>query len=220
MDKKRFRKRALAVAAATVTTVSVLSPGTGRTVNADTFSLGDVNYDGKVDLRDAEMVLKGALCAISLNDMQFRAADVNLDNKVDLKDAQEILKGALQIEKIEGEITHTHNWQEHAATRQVWVPNMVTVDDYEDQAVQKYYYECDCGEKFDTTDDVNEHAYTKAMEAFDKGSDNPFGSCTGYTMVYWYETEKVKVGSHEEDHGQYENETYVDYYYCDCGATK
>ena len=102
MNKKKFRKRALMVAAATVTTTAALTLGTGRIANADTFSLGDVNFDGKVDLLDAQMVLKGALHISDLNDVQFEAADVNLDGKVDLKDAQNILRGALHIEKIEG----------------------------------------------------------------------------------------------------------------------
>ena len=105
MDGKRFWKRALAVAAATVTTVSALSLGMGGTTNAATFPLGDVNLDGKVNLKDAQLALKGALCIIKLDDMQFKAADVNKDNKVNLKDAQKILKGALMIEKIEGEIS-------------------------------------------------------------------------------------------------------------------
>ena len=107
MDGKRFRKRALAVAAATVTTAAALSLGMGGTTNADTFPLGDVNLDGKVDLKDAQLALRGALRISDLSDMQFRAADVNLDNKVDLKDAQKILRGALHIEKIEGEFSDT-----------------------------------------------------------------------------------------------------------------
>ena len=33
-------------------------------------------------------------------------------------------------------------------------------------------------------------------------------------------TEQVQVGSHQEDQGWYEMESYVDYQYCDCGARK
>lgn len=43
--------------------------------------------------------------------------------------------------------THTHNWKEHTATRQVWVPNIVVIDDYEEQAVNTGYLMCDCGAK-------------------------------------------------------------------------
>lgn len=33
-----------------------------------------------------------------------------------------------------------------------------------------------------------------------------------------FKEQKVAVGTREEDHGHYE--TYIDYYYCDCGAKK
>ncbi len=33
-----------------------------------------------------------------------------------------------------------------------------------------------------------------------------------------YETKRVQVGT--RDDGHYETQTYVDYKYCDCGATK
>lgn len=120
---------------------------------------------------------------------------------------------------------HTHNWKEHTASRQVWVPNMVTVDDYEDQVVKVGYYECDCGYRvnYDEGEEgfkrFTEHMETSILNATKNGT---LDSCLcGGSMVYeWNETKKVKVGSHEEDHGHYENETYVDYYYCDCGARK
>ena len=35
-----------------------------------------------------------------------------------------------------------------------------------------------------------------------------------------YEEQQVQVGSHQEDQGWYETETYVDYQYCDCGAIR
>ncbi|RGQ43362.1 hypothetical protein DWY99_02900 [[Clostridium] leptum] len=31
--------------------------------------------------------------------------------------------------------SHSHVWKDHIATKQVWVPNMVTVDDYETQTI-------------------------------------------------------------------------------------
>ena len=221
MNKKKFRKRALMVAAATVTTTAALTLGTGRIANADTFSLGDVNFDGKVDLLDAQMVLKGALHISDLNDVQFEAADVNLDGKVDLKDAQNILRGALHIEKIEGEISHEHNWKEYTAARQVWVPNIVTVDDYKDEIVEKGCLVCTCGAEFDSTkeglDALDEHAQTNLLKEAYEGIPC---ECGGFMIYEPGSIRKVKVGSHEEDHGHYEEETYVDHYYCDCGATK
>ena len=44
----------------------------------------------------------------------------------------------------------------------------------------------------------------------------------GYTGNYQNvsKTEQVQVGSHQEDQGHYETETYVDDQYCDCGATR
>lgn len=58
---------------------------------------GDANGDGKVDLTDAQMVLKAAL---KINTMDVKSAtdvDVNDDSKVDLTDAQWVLKAALKI---------------------------------------------------------------------------------------------------------------------------
>ena len=43
---------------------------------------------------------------------------------------------------------------------------------------------------------------------------------TNYTNVPQYTWQTVQVGSHEEDQGWYETQTYVDYQYCDCGARK
>lgn len=118
-------------------------------------------------------------------------------------------------------VLHTHNWKEHTAARQVWIPNIVVVDDYEDRQVQDgYEYVCGCGMVFDTTEAIDEHILGVMYANFDNKSDTPFGKCTGYENRPKYKTEHVKVGSHEEDHGHYENETYVDYYYCDCGARK
>ena len=43
---------------------------------------------------------------------------------------------------------------------------------------------------------------------------------TNYSNVPQYTTQEVQVGSHQEDQGWYETETYVDYQYCDCGAIR
>lgn len=44
------------------------------------------------------------------------------------------------------------------------------------------------------------------------------GYCGNY--VNRTKTEKVQVGSHKEDQGHYETQSYVDYRYCSCGARK
>lgn len=107
---------------------------------------------------------------------------------------------------------HSHSWKDHTATRQVWVPNIVTVTDYADQqvAVGTQYIFAEDG--FVTTDPGTAKAH--AVELVRQGY---FGN---YRMETIYETQRVPVGSHEEDQGWYETQTYVDYQYCDCGATK
>ena len=87
---------------------------------------------------------------------------------------------------------HTHSWKAHT----------VVVDDYETQATRTAYVACvGCGTRLPDADAVRAHFFAYA----DKNPD-----CARTTTLYDYETTQVKVGSHEE----------VDYYYCDCGATK
>ena len=107
---------------------------------------------------------------------------------------------------------HTHSWKDHTATKQVWVPNIVTVTDYTDQQVAvgtKYIFAED---GFVTTDPGTAKAH--AVELVKQGY---FGN---YRMETIYETQRVPAGSHTEAHGHYETQTYVDYQYCDCGATR
>ena len=107
---------------------------------------------------------------------------------------------------------HEHTWHEHTATKQEWVPNVVVVDDYQtQQVVVGFYFECNCGATFQPNDStLDEHSINHILA----------GEPSNTWTVDKYEEQQVKVGSHEEDHGHYETVTYVDYYYCDCGATK
>lgn len=103
---------------------------------------------------------------------------------------------------------HQHSWKQHTA--QKWVSNMVTVPDYETQKVAvgtRYIFAYD---GYTTTSDAD--AENHAMELVLAGVDD------GYRMETIYEEKQVQVGSHQEDHGHHE--TYVDYEYCDCGATR
>lgn len=103
---------------------------------------------------------------------------------------------------------HQHSWKQHTA--QKWVPNMVTVPDYEVQKVAvgtRYIFAYD---GYTTTSDAD--AENHAMELVLAGVDD------GYRMETIYEERQIQVGSHQEDHGHYE--TYVDYEYCDCGARR
>lgn len=103
---------------------------------------------------------------------------------------------------------HQHSWKQHTA--QKWVSNMVTVPDCETQKVPvgtNFIFAYDGY----TTDNIN-NAKAHAKELIFAGlPDN-------YRTETIYEEKQVQVGSHQEDHGHHE--TYVDYEYCDCGATR
>ena len=107
---------------------------------------------------------------------------------------------------------HVHQWKDHTATREVWVENLVEVPDYEIQQIPvgtTYIFAYDGY----TTSDINA-AKEHAKELLRAGvPDN-------YRMETIYEEQQVQVGSHQEDQGWYETETYVDYQYCDCGAIR
>ena len=109
--------------------------------------------------------------------------------------------------------THTHNWKEHTVTEQVWVPNIVVVDDYEEQVVGHVdsVAICNCGYTTTNRDDIVNHIKNHGFA----GENTQFTIQPGYDVV-----EVIKVGSHEEDYGHNETQTYVDYYYCDCGERK
>lgn len=108
--------------------------------------------------------------------------------------------------------THSHSWKDHTATKQVWVSNIVTVPDYETQQVFSHYLYVFSADGYSTTDinAVKVHSVELAKQ----------GLSTNYSNVPQYTEQTVQVGSHTEDHGHYETQTYVDYQYCDCGATR
>lgn len=107
---------------------------------------------------------------------------------------------------------HSHSWKDHTATKQVWIPNIVTVPDYETQQVFSHYLYVFSADGYSTTDinAVKTHSVELAKQ----------GLSTNYSNVPQYTEQTVQVGSHTEDHGHYETQTYVDYQYCDCGATR
>ena len=107
---------------------------------------------------------------------------------------------------------HTHNWVNHTATRQVWVSNWVDVPDYGTQQVQtgtRFVFSED-GYTTTSLSDAKAHAVALVKQ----------GYVGNYHTEAIYETQTVQTGSHKEDHGHYETQTYVDYQYCDCGATR
>lgn len=106
---------------------------------------------------------------------------------------------------------HTHIWVNHTATRNVWVSNWVDVPDYGTQQVQTGYRFVFSEDGY-TTPDVNDakaHAIALVKQ----------GYVGNYHTEAVYENQTVQTGSHKEDHGSYQNESYVDYVYCSsCGA--
>lgn len=117
---------------------------------------------------------------------------------------------------------HTHVWKDHTATHKVWVSNVVTVPDYETRTIsggQLYTLHSDGkwygdGETYWFYTDEDFEAFKSLIVS--KMRDE------GYTGNYVNrsKTEQVQTGSHQEDRGHYETETYVDYQFCACGATR
>lgn len=106
---------------------------------------------------------------------------------------------------------HTHTWVNHTATRNVWVSNWVDVPDYSTQKVgvgTKYIFAYD---GYTTTSDADAEAHSVALIKQ--------GVPDNFRMETIYETQTVQTGSHKEDHGTWQTESYVDYVYCSsCGA--
>ena len=59
---------------------------------------GDVNGDGKVNIKDATQIQKAAAKILTLTEAEALRADVNADNKVNIKDATAIQKYVAKIE--------------------------------------------------------------------------------------------------------------------------
>ena len=118
--------------------------------------------------------------------------------------------------------SHTHVWQDHIAARQVWIENWVTVPDYETRTIHgaQLYTEHSDGNWY--SDGAIYWFYTDADRAAFKDLIYNMMKNEGYmgNYVNRTKTEQVQVGSHQEDQGYYETQTYVDYQYCSCGATK
>ena len=108
--------------------------------------------------------------------------------------------------------THQHTWRDHVVTTQTWVPNIVVVEDYGEIPGEAYgYFICSCGYETEDADAIRTH-YKDGVIA---------GTCSNFTIQTRYKDSTWGViGTHEEDQGHYETSSYVDYQYCDCGATK
>lgn len=106
---------------------------------------------------------------------------------------------------------HTHTWVNHTATRNVWVSNWVDVPDYGTQQVQtgtRWVFPED-GYATTSLSDAKAHAVALVKQ----------GCMGNYHTEAVYENQTVQTGSHKEDHGTWQTESYVDYVYCSsCGA--
>lgn len=106
---------------------------------------------------------------------------------------------------------HTHTWVNHTATRDVWVSNWVDVPDYGTQQVQTGTRWVFPEDGYTTTDinDVKAHMVALIKQGYVGNH---------YTKPI-YENQTVQTGSHKEDRGTWQTESYVDYVYCSsCGA--
>ena len=131
--------------------------------------------------------------------------------------------------------SHIHSWKDHIAQR--WVSNIVTVVDEPEQTVKcslyrMYWYTTGTWEetqdpaRFDTWYKSKDGGLYPLYNPYEKPEDNPLfkgyddngnPTYTGdHAIITYYETKPAVT--HEEDRGYYES--YVDYQYCDCGATK
>ena len=112
--------------------------------------------------------------------------------------------------------THQHTWQDHTATR--WVSHIVTIVDTPERVVQgaQLYTEQPDGtwisngktywfENGFTMDDFKEILIDKIKNE-------------GYIGNYVNRKKTVPAKTHTEDQGH--SETYVDYQFCNCGATR
>lgn len=106
---------------------------------------------------------------------------------------------------------HTHTWVNHTATRNVWVSNWVDVPDYGTQQVQtgtRWVFPED-GYATTSLSDAKAHAVALVKQ----------GCMGNYHTEPVYENQTVQTGSHKEDRGTWQTESYVDYVYCSsCGA--
>lgn len=71
---------------------SVETEPSETTVPSESFPLGDVTLDGKLNIKDATAIQKHVASIEVLSDKSLSLADVNLDQKINVKDATEVQK--------------------------------------------------------------------------------------------------------------------------------
>ncbi len=68
------------------------APTEPTTPDVNLFMRGDVNNDGKLNIRDATLIQKYIAKMVTANDINLLAADFNLDSRINIKDATTIQK--------------------------------------------------------------------------------------------------------------------------------
>ena len=97
--KKKTNKRMTKRVAVIITAVAVAIASV-TCVCAATYLKGDVDGNGDVNLKDAQIALRGALGIKKLTPDAVMRGDVDNDEKITLKDTQQILKAALCITEL------------------------------------------------------------------------------------------------------------------------
>ena len=60
--------------------------------------VGDINYDGKVELPDANMITRSVIRLVTLNDIQMRAADITGNKEVNVADSSVVERFVIRLE--------------------------------------------------------------------------------------------------------------------------
>ena len=60
--------------------------------------VGDINYDGKVELPDANMITRTVIRLVTLNDIQTRAADITGNGEVNVADSSVVERFVIRLE--------------------------------------------------------------------------------------------------------------------------
>ena len=165
-------------------------------------------------------------------DTQTKTSKKNSQTQSTSKSSQKTTTNKSSSTNQSSSSTHEHVWKDHKSKR--WVSKMVTVTDYETQTIRgaKFYTYNGTNELGQPTYIANgptywfEDGFTQddlkniISEGMKNADENRL-----YNGVYYgnyqnvTKTEKVEVGSHQEDQGYYEE--YIDYQYCSiCGAKK
>lgn len=139
-------------------------------------------------------------------------------------DSQNTIQSSIPVSSNEAAYEHQHDWQAHTA--QKWVSDIVTVIDEPEQTISgaKFYTMHENGEYVAdgpvywledgfTQDDLKEIIREGILNADENGLYNGV-----YYGNYQNVSKTIPAVTYQEDQGHYES--YIDYYYCACGARK